>query len=313
MMESFWLAVNVVFPLLVYMAVGFAIRKRGIFTVANFKAQNRMIFHIFLPLTLFFNIYDADIDGAIKPGIFVFVFVAILFQFLLLWVVLSHTVRNRADCATMIQGIYRSNFVLFGNVVASSLCGEAGLALVAALSALVVPMFNVLAVVLFELKREKQVHPLQLVGNIFKNPLVDAGLLGIIFKALHIPLPTLLHQPLVALGNIATPLALVSLGGMLTVGSIMRHKKYLIAAAVGKLALGPLAALAVAILLGYRDDVIVACLAIFASPTAVGSAPMAQAMGGNGELAGEIVAVTSVLSMLSIFGFVFFLSHAGFI
>lgn len=49
------------------------------------------------------------------------------------------------------------------------------------------------------------------------------------------------------------------------------------------------------------------------SPTTVASAPMAQTMGGNGELAGEIVATTSVLYVFTLFFFVFGMSHAGLI
>ena len=71
--------------------------------------------------------------------------------------------------------------------------------------------------------------------------------------------------------------------------------------------------LSTAIALGMRGDVLIALLAVFGSPTAVSSAPMAQAMGGNGELAGEIVAITSVCSIVSVFLLVFALSRFGFL
>ena len=51
----------------------------------------------------------------------------------------------------------------------------------------------------------------------------------------------------------------------------------------------------------------------FGCPTAVASAAMAQEMGGNGDLAGEIVAVTSVISLFTMFIFIFVLSSAGLI
>ena len=53
----------------------------------------------------------------------------------------------------MIQGIYRSNYALFGASIAKAVCGSKGVALVAALTAIVIPTINVLAVILFETKR----------------------------------------------------------------------------------------------------------------------------------------------------------------
>ncbi len=312
-MENLLIATKVVLPLMVYMAVGMLTRRLSVVSEENFKVINRLIFKIFMPLTLFFNIYDADIDGAITPGVFVFVFACILLQFAGAWIIFRRAVKDVADSLTLTQGIYRSNFVLLGSVVAGSLCDAGGLALVAALSILVVPLFNILAVIMFEVRLSKEIRFLPLLANIFKNPLVDAGILGCVFKALQIPVPELIAQPLTTLGGIASPLALVALGGMLSWGSVAKHKRYLTAAAVGKLVVVPCMVILAAMALGFRGNEMVAILAVFASPTAVASTPMAQAMGGNGQLAGEIVAVTSVFSMATIFLFVWGLSGMGMI
>ncbi len=312
-MKDLLLAANVVLPLLVYMAAGSFIRKMSIFSLENFKALNHMVFCVFMPLTLFFNIYEADVGEVVKPGIFIFTFSFILLAFMSAWIIFTHTIKEQADAASMIQGIYRSNYVLMGNVIAGSLCGDTGLALVAALAVMVVPLFNILAVVLFEIKRDKSVNFLHIMKNIFKNPLVDAGILGGLCKVFHIALPFFLQQPLATLGDAATPLALVTLGGILSMGSIVRHRKYLVIAVAARLVVVPFVVLSVAVAAGYRGNELVAVFAVFASPAAVSSAPMAQSMGGNGELAGEIVALTSVFCLATIFFFVFSLSRMGFI
>lgn len=295
------------------MAVGVLTRKLSVVSGENFKVINRMIFKILMPLTLFFNIYGADTSEPMTPGVFVFVLVCILLQFAVAWMIFGRAVKDTADSLTLTQGIFRSNFVLLGSVVAGSLCDAGGLALVATLSIFVVPLFNILAVIMFETKRSGEIRILPLLVNIFKNPLVDAGILGCVFQVFRIPVPELIAQPLTTLGEIASPLALVALGGMLSWGSVVKHKRYLATAAAGKLVVVPCAVILAAIALGFRGNELVAILAVFASPTAVASTPMAQSMGGNGELAGEIVAVTSVCSMVTIFLFVFFLSGAGMI
>lgn len=310
-MESLILAASVVFPLLVYMVVGGLARKCKIMTEEQFKAFNGMIFRIFIPLALFFDVYKSDLKEVLQPRVFGFVFISIVLVFIIAWIGSVRGIKEKRDAITVAQSIYRSNYVLFGSAVAASLCGESGTALVAALAAMVVPLFNVLAVILFEVSRGGNVTASKIIINIFKNPLVDAGILGAIFSLLGLSLPTLLEQPLMRLGNSATPLALVTLGGLLSFESIKRHKKYLMVAVISRLIAVPAVVLILAVLLGFRGEALVAILAIFAAPTAVVSAPMAQSMGGNGALAGEIVAVTSVCCILTLFCFVFALSQMG--
>ena len=178
---------------------------------------------------------------------------------------------------------------------------------------MVVPMFNIMAVILFETRRGGSVKASEIVISIFKNPLVDAALAGMILNFLNIPLPELLTSPLQKLGSIATPLALVVLGGSLSFGSLVRHKKYLTVTVLARLLLIPAIALTGAVLLGMRNEQLAVILAIFGSPTAVASVPMTYAMGGDGELAGEIVVTTTLFSVLSVFILVFLLSFFGFI
>lgn len=303
-MENFTIAVAVVLPLIIYMAVGKLIEKLHILSQDNFKAMNGMIFRIFIPLTLFFNVYDADLKESINFELFLFIFTAIIVVFCITWIIVTKFVKEEKDASTLIQGIYRSNYVLFGNSIALSLGGQEGLAIVAALAAMVVPVFNILAVILFEVKHGGNVKISQIIYNIFKNPLVDAGVLGCIFNLLHISIPELMLKPLMNLADIATPLALVTLGGMLSFQSIASHKNYLFMAVMGRLVFVPVVVLAIAIWIGIRGDELIAVLAVFASPTAVASAPMAQSMGGNGNLAGEIVALTSIGCIFTLFVFV---------
>lgn len=312
-MEYFMLAVSVVLPLLIYMLVGTLIKYLRIFEEETFKAVNRMIFRIMIPLALFFSVYRADLERAVKPGLYAYVWISVVVVFALLYALCRKTKLAPSAAATMVQGMYRSNFVLFGVTIAASLCDGEGTATIAALTAIVVPTFNILAVIMFENARGEKAPAGRLLIEIFKNPLVDAGLLGLLAGLFHIRLPELLIGPLETLGEAATPLALVVLGGMLSVRSISEHRYYLLAAALARLVFVPLVMVVTGILLGFRGNDLVAVLAAFASPTAVASTPMAQAMGGDGKLAGEIVAVTSVGCIFTIFLWVFVLSGLGYL
>ncbi len=307
------MSVTVVIPLCIYMFVGFLIRRFGIFSADHFRALNKMLFQVFIPFALFSDIYQADVGESLKPKVFAGVLLGIIAVYLVTWFIMSRTVKDKRDVSVLTQGIYRSNYVLFGSTIASHLCGQAGIATVSALAAFVVPLFNILAVILFETYRGEKINFGTLLINILKNPLVDAGLLGIFFGLLPFQIPDMILNPIIRMGNAATPMALVSLGGMLSMGSLIRDKKYIFIGTLGRLVIVPAAALSIAIFLGLRGDTLVAILAVFGSPTAVASGPMAQAMGGNGELAGEIVASTSICCVITIFLFVFGLLNLGLI
>ena len=312
-MESFFIALSVVGPLVVYMLIGIMLRRLNICSAGSFREFNQVLFRVFIPLSLFFSASSADVSETIQPVLFLGIEAGIIGMTVVSWHLLRKRIPDARDHATVIQGINRSNFVLFGGMVAASLCDERGVALTAALSAFVVPTVNIIGVVLFEHIRGGKITPARLLKAILRNPLVIAGMLGMLFAALHLRLPSLLEQPLMKLGNSATPVAMVVLGGLLSFRSIEKHRKLLTIAVIGKLLVLPLIAVTAGMLAGYHGNEMVAILAVFGAPTAVASAPMAQSMGGNGELAGEIVAATSVVSLLTMFVYVLILSATGWI
>ncbi len=312
-MASLLVAMKVVYPLMIYMLIGWFIKKRGIMGKEHFQTVNATVFKVILPIGIFFDIYKTDIGEVFQPQIFLFVFLGILVLFALSWIFVSKVVKENRDATVVIQGIYRSNYALFGASIAKTVCDAEGIALVAALTAIVIPTINVLAVILFEVKRGGNIKFSRVFMNILKNPLVVAGVSGAIAALLGIQIPDIISQPFITFGNIAAPLALVALGGMISAKSVISHRKYLTIAVVGRLVFAPTLMLSAAIALGMRGDVLIALLAVFGSPTAISSAPMAQAMGGNGDLAGEIVAISSVFSIISVFLIVFVLSRFGFL
>ena len=312
-MNSFYLACSAVVPLIVYMTVGIIIRSLGIFPREYFRAFNRVNFRVLIALSLFFSIYNADLGESVKPGLFAFLFIVLVLAGIIAWFIVGFFVQDKMDRATIVQGIFRSNYVLYGSVVAGALCDAGGQALAGAASLIVVTTINAMGVILFELCRGGKIRPLQLLIRVIKNPLIAAALLAMIFGATGLRLPQLLYTPLSRLGSAATPIAMVTLGGILSFGQIRRDVRELTITVLGKLVILPVAGILIAILLGFRQDSLVVIMTAFGCPTAVASAAMAQEMGGNGDLAGEIVAVTSVISLFTMFIFIFVLSSAGLI
>ena len=74
----------------------------------------------------------------------------------------------------------------------------------------------------------------------------------------------------------------------------------------------PLLVVPAAVLLGFRDAALVGIMTATAAPTAVVSVAMSYELGGDGELAAEIVATTSLLSLITMFLWVLVLRGMGY-
>ena len=83
-MDSLILAASTVVPLIVYLVTGGAIRKAGILDEETMRKLNGMIFKVPLPLSLFFDIYSADLRTAVQPRLLLGTFLLICAFFAIL-------------------------------------------------------------------------------------------------------------------------------------------------------------------------------------------------------------------------------------
>lgn len=309
-MDNIILAFSVVYPLLFTLAVGYILKIARITDEHSLTVMNKLVFRIFLPLLLFLNIYSLEPSEALnKENVELLILTAavVLLAALVMHILFPLIIKEKGKCSVMIQGIFRSNLVLFGIPIATSIYGEGRIGKVSLLAAFIVPLFNILSVIILESYRYGKVSYRKVILSILKNPLIIASLLAFVMLLLHIRLPELLLSPLESMSKVATPLAFVVLGGTFQFKRLSANFSYLTAAVLGRLCILPGILFAIAIALGFREEALVALIGAAASPTAVSSFTMAVEMDADGELAGQIVVFTSILSIATIFLWVLFL------
>jgi predicted permease len=105
------------------------------------------------------------------------------------------------------------------------------------------------------------------------------------------------------LANTATPVALLVLGGQFELNVVARLKKQIVIGTVARCVFVPLIGLGVAYLFfpTFGGEYFASYIALFATPVAVSSAIMAQEMGGDGDLAGQLVVWTTLCSAVTLF------------
>lgn len=310
-MENLILSFNVVLPLFLSIALGYALRCMHMLEETTQKSVNKLCFKVFLPIYVFNNIYTTDMAVAFNPGLVALAVLGVLgiFAFLMFWI--PRIEKDNAKRGVMVQAIFRSNFVLFGLPVAVALCGEVNIGPTSLLIGFVVPIFNILAVICLEIFRGGKPDIKKILKGIAVNPLIIASVLGIAMNLMGVPLPAAVKKSITDLGRIATPLSLVTLGAGFQFSRIQGYARQLVICIAGKLLVSPLLMITLAAILGMRDEMLVPVLALFGSPAAVSSYTMAEQMDGDGVLAASLVVLTTAFSIVSMFLFIFGLKQLG--
>ncbi|MEG3007280.1 MAG: AEC family transporter, partial [Oscillospiraceae bacterium] len=210
------------------------------------------------------------------------------------------------------HGIFRSNFIMMGVPIVENMYGAGSTVNAAALLPIVIPMFNVAAILVFTLyapraEGEKWVSVKSVIMKIVKNPLIIAVFVAAVFKILNIKLPTFAMTTVSYIARTSTTMSLLTIGGLFEVSQAKKNLKYSLATCFARLIIVPFIAISIAVALGFKGVDLATLLILFGSPTAVSSAAMAKNLGGDYKLSGDITMLSAFFSIFTMFGFIFIL------
>ncbi len=326
-MDSLIFALEAVLPIVIMVALGYGIKRIG-FVKADFaKIVNKLVFRIFLPVMLFLNVYKMENISAISPLYIIYGMIATVVLFAVSIPAVMLVTKRGDRRGALLQACFRSNYALIGIPLAQSLFGQAGVADATILSAATIPLFNILAVISLSIfgDGENKADVKKILLGIAKNPLIQAILLGLIslgIRALfvHYSIDFRLtdikpvYSVLGDLSKLATPLALLMLGVQFEFSAVGELRREIIFGSIMRAVIVPILGIGIAYVF-FRDSFdgakFAAIVALFATPVAVSSVPMAQEMGADHTLAGQLVIWTTILSAFSVFAASFLLKAAG--
>ncbi len=314
-LESLQITIEIILPLFLLMAVGYLVRLTGLINETSAYQTNRVIFGVFLPALVFQNIYTIDLENLedhFSSRILFYLVAGIVLQFLMALCIAFLSESENARRGVILQGMFCSNFVLFGIPICDALFGSAASGPASVLVAVIIPVYYILAVISLELFRGGRPGFFRIMKGIFTNPLIIASIVGILCLVFRISLPRVINTTVSSLASIATPLAFVVLGASFSFRKVRNCIKSLCIALGMKLLFFPALFLLLAVLLGFRGPELAVLLVVFASPVAVSSFTMAQEMGGDEALAGQLVIFSSLLAVGTMFLFIFLLKQFSF-
>lgn len=317
-------ALNAVMPIVLLIVLGYLLRQKGVLTDQFLSIGNKLVFSVCLPVMMFVNVYGIASISDVRWDICLYSVAAVALLFLLGIVMALAVTPVPERRGVLLQCSFRSNFAIIGMPLAATLGGEAGAAVAAVLSAVTVPVFNVLAVMALSAFRRENGRPVsgrKLLLDVVKNPLIDGVALGVaallirqwqvaqfgsVAFSLQRDLPWL-YSAAKDLKSIASPLALLLLGGQFRFSAVKELWKEVAAGTVCRTVMAPLLGVGGAVLLGSWGVLqcgpaeYPALIALFGSPVAVSSAIMAREMHNDEQLATQLVVWTSIASIVTVF------------
>lgn len=318
-------AVNAVMPIILLILLGYLLRRGGFLTKEFLKIGNKLVFRVCLPCMLFINVYNIESLGAIQWDIVLYSVGMLLLLFVTGILLAVATTKVPERRGVLLQCTFRSNFAIIGLSLAGALGGSPAEATAAVISAFGIPLFNVLAVValsMFVGQDGKKTSLRGVLGNIVKNPLIIAVFLGMVCLAVRGIQGRIFGEVVFALNRqtkflytainnlkaIASPLALIVLGGQFEFSAVKGMRREIVVGTLTRTVAAPVLGVGVAVILSkvlgvfsWGVNEYPALIALFGSPVAVSSAIMAGQMGNDEQLATQLVVWTSLCSMATIF------------
>ena len=305
-------ALNAVAPFIILLSVGFLAVRTKIADRAFMNRLNAFNFKLFFPFLMFNNIYNAKPENMPSLTLMLAGPLSVILLILVLLLIVPRIVKENPRRGVIIQAIFRSNFVIYGIPLTTYVFGTEHSSVCGMMSMLIVTVFNVSSVIVLEIFREGgKVHLKPLLFGVIRNPLLQGCALGLVFFLLQIRLPDFIASPVSSLATLGTTLAMIVLGANLVFEELRKNRKIITTVTLVRLVLLPLVMVPLGWLIGLRGVELFLMLMIFGTPVATASYPMAQNMGGDGQLAGQLVFVSTVASLGTVFMFIYAMSRLG--
>ncbi|MBH04542.1 MAG: malate transporter [Xanthomonadales bacterium] len=304
---------NTTLPVFALVFAGILMRRANWIDDRFVSAASTIVFKASMPALIFVSIVGADLTEAFRPRLLIYFGLASIVSFFAAWAWAIWRVPP-AQRGVYTQGAFRGNCGIMGLALAQNLYGDFGLSAGSILVGEVILVYNVFSVVVLTWYQPDQTADWRSIGRgILRNPLILATILAGAVAASGLSIPTWVMTSGDYFAQLTLPLALICIGGALSVRALYDARGVAFSASVLKLIVLPILATAGAWLIGFEPRELGLMFVYFACPTAAASFIMVEAMGGDARLAANIVAVTTLLASLTISTGVFVLKAAGLI
>ncbi|MCF0230284.1 MAG: AEC family transporter [Parasporobacterium sp.] len=312
-MSSFSFAINATLPLFILIAFGFFLRKVNVLNEGFLSVADKFNFKVTLPVLLFVDLSSADFIQTFDLKFVLFCAIVTSVVFWGTWGVAALLIKDPSKRGEVVQACYRSSAAVMGIALIANIYGTSSMSGLMILGC--VPLYNIYAVILLQATSPNGTRGSmkKTLLALCKNPILIGVVLGILSSVIGIQYPELISKSLNYIARMASPLALICIGAEFNFNSAKSVLKYSLAAALVKLVVLPVVFVSVAILMGFRNEQLVAIFVMLAGATTPSAFVMARQYGNEGMITAGAVVITTLGSIFTLTLFVFLLKNFGFI
>lgn len=316
-MENFIYSVDATFPIFLVMVIGYILKQIGMLNDNFVTVANRFNFKVTLPFMLFRDISGVDIRAVFDIRYVLFCALVSTACFWIIWGGVKLFLKDQSMRGAFVQASFRSSAAVMGLAFIQNMYGSSAMGPLMIVSA--VPLYNIFSVIVltFEGAHSGEVDPKQKVKdaciNIAKNPIILGILAGLVVGLLGIDFPVIVDKTVNSVAQMATPLALITIGAGFEGRKALAKIRPTIAASMIKLVVQPLIFLPVAAWMRFRGEQMIAILIMLASPTTPSCYIMAKNMDNDGVLTASVIVTTTLLAAFTLTGWIFILKTVGLI
>ena len=316
-MENFIYSINVTMPIFLVMVIGYILKQIGMLNDNFVTVANKFNFKVTLPFMLFKDIAGVDIKAVFDIKYVLFCAIVSTICFWVVWGTAKLLVRDKTIRGAFVQSSFRGSAAVMGLAFIQNIYGSSAMGPLMIVSA--VPLYNIFSVIVLTFEAndstgiDKKAKIRQAGINICKNPIILSILAGLIVGLLEIQFPTLVNKTVSNVAQMATPLALITIGAGFEGRKALAKIAQTMAASMIKLVLQPLVFLPVAAWMGFSGEKMIAILIMLASPTTPSCYIMAKSMNNDEVLTASVIVTTTLMAAFTLTGWIFLLKTLGYI
>ena len=316
-MENFIYSINVTMPIFLVMVIGYILKQIGMLNDNFVTVANKFNFKVTLPFMLFKDIAGVDIKAVFDIKYVLFCAIVSTICFWVVWGTAKLLVRDKTIRGAFVQSSFRGSAAVMGLAFIQNIYGSSAMGPLMIVSA--VPLYNIFSVIVLTFEAndstniDKKAKIRQAGMNICKNPIILSILAGLIVGLLGIQFPTLVNKTVSSVAQMATPLALITIGAGFEGRKALAKIAPTMAASMIKLVLQPLVFLPVAAWMGFSGEKMIAILIMLASPTTPSCYIMAKSMNNDEVLTASVIVTTTLMAAFTLTGWIFLLKTLGYI
>lgn len=307
-MDSLIYSLNATVPVFLVIIAGYVLKRAGWINEGFIKASNKINFNITLPALLVQDMMNNDFMKKFDLSYALYCAGVTTICFFTTWASAKILIKDKSIVGEFVQVSYRSSAAVLGSAFVLNIYGDTGMVPLMILGA--VPLYNIYAVLVLTIECPKkgvsqEKNLITVLKGIITNPIILSIIAGVILSTSGADFPKMADTTINNFARIATPLALLAIGGSFELDKAVKKAKPVIAAAFLKLAGWSVVFLPIAVWMGYRDAKLMALIIMLASPATPSCYIMAKSMKSEGTLTSSVIVLTTMCSAFTITAIIF--------